>query len=487
MSKEGLRKSVGWLFAGNIGNQLLTFAAGVVLARILSPADFGMLVTINLFTGMAGLIATGGMGQALVRAKEITKADKDIIFTAQMIMAILIFSFFYAIAPYFADYYQNDIYDDLLRLSATTFLLRPFVNLPSSLLQREMRFKPKAMISVLVLVFSSTTSIVLALLHFGVWSLIMGGLVGAVANVVMHIAVTRWVPGINLRFSQAAHLAKYGGLVTLSNVINYFHIQTSNFLISVHQPPVFLGLFNKADSLRSLPILIISGSIYQVSFRALAKVQHDIPESQRLFLRTIELGALYLLPIYVALWFAAFPFIEFVFGKSWLPSAPALSILSASGFFMLLTNQSGAVLEAFNRIKEEIQLQLATWPVQIALLLVLLNLAPSLDNLALVVTFWSVIYSLFMLNLARKTLQLRWRRIGQALASPFACNALLFLGAWAVDSLLRGLQPSAFVYLLAFIPLIGLIYLLLAYLLPFEANRTEVQRWFLRMKGTPPP
>jgi len=144
---QSIRSGAKWLFAGNIGNQILQFGFGVVLARILVPGDFGMLVTIQAFTGLAGFIAGGGMGQALVRAKEATEYDFQVIFTMQLIIGCFIYMCFFLIAPFFAAEFDNPLYQDLLRVSAISFLIRPFTNIHTSWLSREMRFKERMLVA----------------------------------------------------------------------------------------------------------------------------------------------------------------------------------------------------------------------------------------------------------------------------------------------------------------------------------------------------
>lgn len=185
------RHSVGWLFLGNTSIQILTFAFGIVLARLLAPAEFGMLVTIQVFTGLAGFVSGGGMGQALVRSKDATRSDYDVVFTLQIMIGVLIYAMFYMAAPWFARWYDTPLYEQLLRVSALTFITRPLVNLPNSILHREMRFKAQTVARVLTLLVSSGTSIGLAWGGWGVWSLVLGGLAGSFVNALALSVIAR--------------------------------------------------------------------------------------------------------------------------------------------------------------------------------------------------------------------------------------------------------------------------------------------------------
>ncbi len=478
MHNNNLRHSVYWVLFGNAGRQVLTFLIGVVLARLLTPADFGLLVTINIFTGVLGFVASGGMGQALVQAKKISPTDADTIFTIQLLTGIVVYVFFYCTAPWIAEKYDNPLIQDILRLSAISFVIRPFSNLPSSLLQRDMRFKAKAILGFVTLAATSTTSISLAIAGYGVWSLVWGGVVGAITTAITLSVTAKWRPRINFKFGEVKHHAKFGGLVTASNLILYIRNQTANFLISLHQPAAFLGLYNKADSLRGLPINVISGSIYQVSFRSIAKSQDDIPEAQRLFLRSIKLGLLYTAPIYIYIFINAHALIRFVYGPAWSDAAIPLALLALAGPFMLIANQSGAVTAAFNRLRQEVMAHAAILVIIAISLYITLNTAPTLANIALVFLVITIVSSAWLLSIALKPLELKWSAMLKEIAPAILTNAILFILSYAADTQLLSLSssiPAAYLAINAL--LLMVFYAAIIFALPYKENKQELMHW----------
>jgi len=170
---QGIRSGVQWLFFGNTGGQILQFAFGIVLARVLVPADFGMVVTMQVFTGFVGLLASGGMGQSLVRAKEATDEDFRAVFTMQLALGVGIYATFFLSAPLIARYLENPLYEGLLRVSALSFLLRPFSNIHLSWLSREMLFKKITQVNLMIGVVTGVASVAMETAGFGVWSLIL--------------------------------------------------------------------------------------------------------------------------------------------------------------------------------------------------------------------------------------------------------------------------------------------------------------------------
>jgi teichuronic acid exporter len=358
---NSIRKGTQWLLVDSIGGQLLRFSFGIALARILVPEDFGLLVTIQVFTGLVGLAASGGMGQALIRAKEADEQDFQVVFTMQLLIGILIYSVFFIIAPWFPDWFDNTIYKDLLRVSAVSFLLRPFVNIHISWLRRNMRFHESTVIRLIAAIFSGAISITMALNGFGVWSLILGGIAGSLLTVILIPRVTPLRTRIRFDLARTRQFGGYGLKVSANGVANYLRRQSSNLIISRLAGADMVGLFNKADSLGTMPFSTIGASIYQPVFREMAKHQDNIDRTKYLFFRSITLLIVYTAPLYIGLCWLADPFIGVVFGPKWIAASEPLQILSAASLLLCIENPCGAVLAAHNRLGRELVIQLISW------------------------------------------------------------------------------------------------------------------------------
>ena len=251
---DTIRGGVRWVVAGKVGHEFLHFGLSIVLARLLMPSDFGLLVTVQIFTGVAGFIAGGGMGQALIQSRDIAPRDTHVVFTTQLLVCCTIYTrFFLQYRLLFADWFDEPLYEDLLRVSALTFLIRPFANVPNSLLHREMRYKAKAFINLGVLLSTGITSISLALLGFGVWSLVLGGIAGGLMNVLLATITSGWRPRLALDLTVLKQFANYGVKVSMNDIVVYLRKQSGNFTVSRFIGTEAVGLFNKAASLNDKP------------------------------------------------------------------------------------------------------------------------------------------------------------------------------------------------------------------------------------------
>lgn len=355
---QSIRSSTKWLLAGSLGGQVLHFAFGVILARLLLPEDFGLLVTVQIFTGVAGLIAGGGMGQALIRSKDATERDFNVVFTIQFVVCILIYAFYYSIAPYFARWYDQPIYETLLQITAINFLLRPLVGTHGVWLSRNMRFKVRAIVGFISGLITSVSSVYMAWIGMGVWSLAFSGILGALCN----WAMLSYQTPLRIQFvvdrGIASQFAGTGVKFSALDIVSYLRGQINNFVIGRMADPAAVGLFNKAESLAKLPFATISSSVYQPVFRALAAEQDNKDKSKYIFLRTVMLLLVYTIPAYITFSWLAEPLVTVVYGENWTAAAAPLSILAWAWIFSCFNQPAGALLAAQNKLGSELIVQL---------------------------------------------------------------------------------------------------------------------------------
>lgn len=473
---NNIRRGALWLFIGNTGNQILGFLLGIILARILAPEDFGMILTIQIFTGLVGMVSGGGMGQALVRAKEASKADYDAVFTLQLAVGLAIYACFFAVAPWFADWYRTPLYADLLRVSALSFILRPFVNLPSNMLHREMRYKAKAMMQLINLLLSNSLAIGMGLSGYGVWSLTVSGLICSAVSSLILMHVSGWRPSLTANLGRARELARYGMLASANDIVVYLQQQVSTFVLSRGGGPTAVGHYNKADSIAYLPQRFVTGSVYDVLFRALAKEQDNLDLSRYLYFRSITLVALYALPLYVGLSFVAEPLILLLYGSKWLEAAAPISVLVMAGPFMIVENLSGAVLSARNKLGKELVVQLLM--LVILVIAVLAGIPYGLTGVAVAFVTASVYRMFHMYWLASRALEARPAKLLSALSGPLLIATLMALALVLADSLQPvELSGSGFMYLAYMGSIGGAVYAALFFMLPIAEIRSESARW----------
>jgi len=474
---QSIRSGTKWLVAGNAGGQFLQFSFGVVLARLLVPADFGLLVTVQVFTGFVGLVASGGTGEALIRAKDVSDRDFHVVFTMQLTAGVLIYLSFFTIAPWFAQWFHDPLYKVLLRVSAISFLARPFSNIHAVWLRREMRFKEISLISLIAMLFSNATSVGMALSGMGVWSLILGGLCGALLNIGL---ISRRTP-LRLRLAFDPRTAKghstYGFKFTANEVVTYLRDQTSNLIISRISGPASVGIYNKAQSLGQTPLSMFSGPVYQTVFRAMSAVQDDRDKTKYMFLKMISLLGLYTLPFYVGIWWLAAPLIGFFYGQKWAASTAPLEIIALAGLIFCVGHPCGAVLAAQNRLGRELIAQ------TIGLFVVAtgsyVGLRWGLSGVAVAFLVGHLYTTTHMYWLVRQCLPVSSAEVFKSLQPGLILNTSLILILAAFSLLLSAELPLTHpaIYMFACATVGGITYLIAFLFLPLPMIESEVLRF----------
>jgi len=472
---QSIRSGAKWLFLGNVGSRFLEFAFGVALARLLLPADFGMLVTISVFTGFAGMIMSGGMGQSLIRAKSASEQEFQAVFTMQMALSALLYGVFFVAAPAIADYFHNPLYEDLLRVSALVFFMRPFALMRNAWLNREMDFKKRSLVGVATGLVGGIAGVSMALAGLGVWSLILSGLIGALVNNLLLAKITPLKLRLSLDVASMRRHSAYGFKITTNDFLGYLTRESKNLLLSKLGGPAFLGLFNKGESLARIPNELIMPATMQPVFRAMGKVQDDLDQTKYLYYRAITLLMVYITPLYVGLWWTAEPFIDVVYGAKWLPVAEPMRILVIAGLFLNVMFPSGILLDAQNRLTQEMF-------ILIARLFVILAACYFGMQWGLAGVAWGMVASYLFgaattYALVYRVIPTRLRDLVAAVAPGLLLNAALFAFLALVDRGLASLHAAPLAYLASMTVLGGACYAALFLLVPIPALHDEAARW----------
>lgn len=473
---QTIRQGVKWAFFGNTGSHILQFLFGIALARLLVPADFGAIATVQAFTGFVGMLAAGGLGQSLIRAKNAGPEEFNAVFTLQLLMGVLIYTAFYLAAPLVGHYFDKPLYTDLLRVTAISFVIRPFASIRSAWLNRAMLFNKRATIDLTVGLLTGIASVLMAWSGMGVWSFVFSGLVGAlVTNALLSLIVPlrlqlRWDIDTVRRHS------RYGAKITFNELFNYIKEQVVYLMVSKTSGPAVLGLLNRAESLSRMPNRFITPATGPVVFRAMSKVQDDLDQTKYLFYRTITLLTVYISPMLVGLFWVAEPLVHTLYGARWMEAAHPVQVMVIAGFFLPIGRPSSLVLEAQNRLNQEMVVQALALVFGIAACYVGLHWGLIGVAWAIVATHVFSVCSLYVL--AQRLLRARLRDLWHALRPAVVLNGLL-AAALALAHLaigeLRSASPTT--YLLCMTAVGALVYAPAFLFLPVSGIESESARW----------
>jgi O-antigen/teichoic acid export membrane protein len=430
------------MVVGDVGTRVISLMFGVILARLLLPSDFGLVVTAQILTGALNYVAAVGMSDAIIRAKSISERDIRTAFTAQLTVALVLTAFIIGIAPWFAHLFREDRLTAVLQVSALAFLLRPFMHIPLALLQRAERFRDSSILLFITVTTTGVTALGMALIGLGVWSLVVSGIIGSLVRIVVAARMVGWLPGLGMSLTTVHALGAFGLRVSAIDFVRYIRTQTVNGVVSRSLGVADVGQYNKADSLSQIPQEVFADSAYRALFRKLAIVSEDIAESRRLFLKAISVVTFYSLPFYALLLVWPEQVVTTLFGPNWAPSAPALQILAVAGLVGIVTVLSSAVTAARDLLRIELRIQVGA--LLVCLIGAVVGLRWGILGVAVGVLPGHVLLALGLYGVAAHSLGLRISHLFGALrpvATLAVSAAAAGVGAyWALRHL--GLPPD---------------------------------------------
>lgn len=366
--KDKAISGVSWSSIEKAFNEIVQFAIGIVLARLLSPSDYGTVGLLAIFFAVAGIFQDSGFASALIQKKDRNQADFSTVFFFNLGMSLVIYGILFVSAPYIASFYNLPILKDITRVSALGFIIGGLTGVQYAKLSAEMKFKTISLLSMAGLVVTGATGIILALMGWGVWALVFQGLVGSSIKGITVWIVSRWKPSFIFSRKSFKQLFSFGGFLLLSRMINTIYNNLYTLVIGKVYNPQTVGYYNRANGYAQIPTNLILGLAVNVNYPILSSVQDDDERLKRAYRKLLRVPLYLHYPTLMGLAVLAAPLIEVMIGKKWLPCVPILQILCFAGLFIPLTHINLNLLYVKGRSDLVLRLELIKKPLAFLIL-----------------------------------------------------------------------------------------------------------------------
>lgn len=322
---------VRWSFVEQFGNQFLQFLTTVVLARLLSPADFGLMSMILVFTGFAALFADFGLGAALIQREQVRPEHLDSAFWVNIGAGATLAALIAATSPLIAAVYGEPALQPLTAFVALSFLFSSSAIVQRARMAKAMDFRRLALAAVGAKLVVGSLGIALALRGLGVWSLAIASVTGSAFTAALLWYWSDWRPRRRLDRGALLELWGFSSHYFGFQAVNYWLRNADNFLVGKYLGTPALGLYTRAYALLLMPVHFGS-SLSRVMFPALSTIQTNPARVGRVYLRMCQVTAFVTAPLMFGLFAVAEPFVLVVFGARWAPMVEVLRILCLVGF-----------------------------------------------------------------------------------------------------------------------------------------------------------
>jgi len=326
-----------WSVTSQTGRQALLLASNIVLARLLTPRDFGLTATVLIFVNFAIILAEQGFGAALIQRKEVTEEHLSSIFWVNIALGLGFTALFLAGAPLIAALFHDDALIPLTRAIAWIFAINSLGMVHATMLTRRLAFNSLAKVEIIAAWLGGVVAIVLAFRGWGPMSIAVQAVVTAVAGVVVLWKVDAWRPRPIFSWRAVRDLAKFSWNSFLGNVTNYWVRNVDNVLVGYFLGQGPLGVYTRAYAVMLFPLSRVSRVLSRVMFPALSLIQDDLPRVRGVFLKMTRVIALVTFPLMIGVATCAENFTAVVFGPQWGEMVPILRILALVGMVQSVT------------------------------------------------------------------------------------------------------------------------------------------------------
>jgi len=326
--KARVARSMFWLVWSRGALQVLTFAATLVIARLLVPADYGIMALAGFWTGTVSMLAEMGLGAAIIQFRDLTRREIDTCFWMTIALAIILYAAVCLAAPLIGHWFDVPRLADVLPVLALVLPLTACRVVPDSLLRKRLALNRVSQAEVIGSVAALPVMLGCALVGLGVWALVIGALVGPTARTISTFAFSPWYPGFRVGGERIKDVIRFS-LTTLGVRVLWALREWGNTLVvgKITGQVTIVGLYSMAEELALLPGSKISSVVNMLSAPVMAELQTNISAMRAAFLRAFRLTAAIALPTTAGLALIADELVAALLGAKWAATVPILRLL----------------------------------------------------------------------------------------------------------------------------------------------------------------
>lgn len=433
--------------------QIVSFAMGIVRARLLLPEHFGIVASVLIFTEVGHAIVTSGIVIALIQRTKLSEGHYATAFTIQTAAAGVLYVLLAAASPWVGLFLRTPLSGQVLAVMALSVLILPFISTPTALLRKQMDFRAIGVTDIAQELSAGVTSVILALLGWGVWSLVFGRLIGYAIKA-LHLAFrSGWRPRLRFCWREGKELVPFSLKVVAVNVLNGVASNVGYFMVGRLLGPTQLGFYHRAYYLLTLPLNRLTEPLNTVFFSAFSHVHEDVAALKEVFLKAVYYVALVACPILTGLFWIAPTFVHVVYGEKWMPSVLPLQIMCLAGILLSVEPIAVSAITARGYVGWEVRRQL----LYVALLLIGIFVGSSwgIVGVSSAVLGVSVILPLILQHLLARSVRLSWADCGKVFMPTLMASGVMSLALWGYREAVRALLEPYSILMLVTSILVG--------------------------------
>lgn len=331
--KDKAISGVKWNAIGRFSTQGVNFIIGLILARLLSPSDYGTVGMVGIFFAIAQTFIDSGFGSALIRKNDCNDADYSTAFYFNVLVGLVCSLLLSIGSPYIASFFKAPILVALIKVMSLNLFISSFAIVHTARLTHSVDFKSQSIINLVTAIISGSCGILLAYNGFGVWSLAFQHVIGSIVRVVLLVIITKWLPHFHFSKVSFKYLFGFGSKILISSLLHTIYSNLTTVLIGKFYNAKDLGFYTRGQTLAAFPSSNVNSIIQSVSYPVLAKMQDDENHMIDSYRKLISLTSMVIFFGMFLLAAIAEPLIKTLLTEKWLDAVKYLQIFCFAYMF----------------------------------------------------------------------------------------------------------------------------------------------------------
>lgn len=331
---------IAWSVTERFSLQIMHIIVSIILARLLSPSEFGLIGMLAIFTSVAQSILDSGFGSALIQKKDATQTDSSSIFYFNLLIGIFLALLFYLFAPQISEFYNQPILKPITRVLSLSLIINAFSLVQLSILRKKLLYKNLFFVSTITVLISGASGIIAAYRGLGVWSLVIQNLTQSITQASLLWFLSKWRPVGRFSLASLKTMFSFGSKLLIAGLIEtVFRNLYQTFIGRVYSPSD-VGFYSRAVTMESAASAATSMALGQVIFSAFAPYQDDKGVLRKVHDKTIRMSMFVLMPVMIGLIATAEPLFLFLLTEKWAESIPYFQLLCVIGLLFPIVVQN---------------------------------------------------------------------------------------------------------------------------------------------------
>lgn len=369
ITRQKIFSNLIWRFLERTGAQLVAFIVAIVLARILTPEDYGTIALITVFTTILNVFVDSGLGSALVQKKDADNVDFSTVFYTNVIFCIILYAILFFVSPLIADFYKRQELTAVIRVLGITILISGVKNIQQSYVSKTLQFKKFFFATLVGTVIAAIVGIWMAFHGFGVWALVAQQITNLSIDTILLWITVKWHPDLVFSFERLKGLFSYGWKLLVSALLDTTYNNLRNLIIGKKYLSEDLAFYTKGNLFPNAIVGNINNAIDSVLLPAMAGEQDDRGRVKQMTRRAIKTSTYCIAPLMMGLAGCAPAIVHLLLTEKWLPCVPYLRIFCITYMFYPIHTANLNAIKALGR--SDLFLRLEIWKKAVGLVVLL--------------------------------------------------------------------------------------------------------------------